>query len=392
MSNSLNGVIIDAARRRLLDDWAIIQRWTGGSAPTTLTQALPVSSSPAQQSCCLLPNNKVAFIFSYSGGGITRFFIYDITTNTGTLSSLQIANSLDHQHVGYVGSDTVIAVSASGASNVQKYNYVTDVFTGTSAAPSGRINGFIKGPDGRFYTVPRTTTRIEIYIPLTSSFVNGPLHGQTTNDSGGLGGAFWNAVVTPFGKIIYIPAEATTIGIYDIATNTFSNSSYAGPIAKMFRGACLAPNGKVILAPHGWNSVNRVGIYDPIADTFQLGANTQTNVNYRQAILTPSGKIVFIPTGIRETVPFQYLTNGGNFGIYDPFNDTFSLSVLNPYGNVDPFGGGCLLPNGKIILGAAKSTTNANITLFEGGNDVIASHEKATLSEFINIGTSVYQQ
>jgi hypothetical protein len=393
MSNSLNGVIIDAARRRLLDDWAIIQRWTSGSAPNTLTQALSLTSLPGSttvNACCLLPNGNVIFIcdqlFSF-------FFIYNPTANTITLPpNYSLGASPFYKWVGTENDDHVIFLAPDQNSVITKYNYVTDTFVSTSGTALSN-NGFAKGKNKLFYTVPRYADKIQIYTPTTSSIVNGPLHGYGSV-SFSTNGAFWSGVSTPYGTIVYIPSEATTIGIYNIASNTFSNSSYTGPISNMFKSGCLAPNGKIILAPHGWSSVDKVGIYDPITDTFQLGASTQTNVNYRQAVLTPSGKIVFIPQSLRVPavpgVSSQYLTAGGDFGIYDPFTDTFSVSALNPYSVTNPFGGASLMPNGKVIFGVTASSSVRNVSVFEGGADVIDSHEKATLGYLLTNSAPVF--
>ena len=83
-------------------------------------------------------------------------------------------------------------------------------------------------------------------------YIAGPTHGQGAN-------AFAGAALAPNGKIIFAPHDSENVGIYDPVANTYT----AGPVhsqgAAAFAGAALAPNGKIIFAPY--SSAN-VGVYE----------------------------------------------------------------------------------------------------------------------------------
>ena len=85
-----------------------------------------------------------------------------------------------------------------------------------------------------------------------ATYTSGPAHGEGSS-------AFIGACLAPNGKVILAPCGSSNIGIYDPVANTYTSGPTHGEGSDAFMGACLAPNGKVIFAPR---SSSNVGIYD----------------------------------------------------------------------------------------------------------------------------------
>ena len=115
-----------------------------------------------------------------------------------------------------------------------------------------------------------------------------------------------------------------------------------------FRGATLAPNGKVVIAPNG--SPN-IGIYDPVANTYVDGP-AHGNGAFAYGILLPNGKIVLVPIG------------SPNIGIYDPVANTYVDGPAHGKG-AGAFNGATLAPNGKIVL-VPNGSPNIGIVFLSG--------------------------
>ena len=89
-----------------------------------------------------------------------------------------------------------------------------------------------------------------IGTPYNPLFESGPVHGKG-ND------AFVGGVLLPNNKVLLVPFFSANVGIYDIATNTYTDGPVHGKGNDAFQGGVLLPNNKVLLVPY--NSAN-VGI------------------------------------------------------------------------------------------------------------------------------------
>jgi hypothetical protein len=98
-----------------------------------------------------------------------------------------------------------------------------------------------------------------------TTYTNGPTHGRGSN-------AFLGGVLTPSGKVVLVPANSTTIGIYDPVADTYTNGPTHGRGTSAFYGGVLTPSGKVVLVPA--NSTT-IGIFEggatiPVGDEYAL--------------------------------------------------------------------------------------------------------------------------
>jgi hypothetical protein len=181
----------------------------------------------------------------------------------------------------------------------------------------GAFEGFVRG-----FLRPCSGA---VFDPI---YADGPAHGKGA-------GAFMGGVLAPNGKVILVPHGASNIGIYDPVANAYADGPAHNKGAVAFMGGVLAPNGKVILAPRG--SPN-IGIYDPVANAYADGpAHNKGAVAYFGCVLAPNGKVILISHDVL------------NIGVYDPVANTYADGPAHGKG-AGAFMNCVLAPNGKVIL------------------------------------------
>ena len=118
-------------------------------------------------------------------------------------------------------------------------------------------------------------------------------------------------------------------------TSGYTQGADTTTATKKWIGGVLTPSGKVVMIPSGYRYI---GIYDPVENTYTQGADTSTVTNkWIGGVLTPSGKVVMIP------LDYQYI------GIYDPVTNTYTQGP----GTSTTGGkwiGGVLTPSGKVVM------------------------------------------
>jgi hypothetical protein len=98
------------------------------------------------------------------------------------------------------------------------FNPVTNTYS-NGAACTGCRNG-VELPDGRVMFAPSDRKTVAVYNPETNTVQDSNAHGQGDD-------AFAGAILLPdVGKVILLPLQCNRMGIYDIATNTYSNGPY----------------------------------------------------------------------------------------------------------------------------------------------------------------------
>ncbi len=182
---------------------------------------------------------------------------------------------------------------------------------------------------------------IYIYNPITNQLLKGPAHGKQIS---GLQNPqpFKDGLLLPNGKIILVPYDSSTIGIYDSDTNTYTE----GPIVFAFSSAVLMSDGKVLMIPFtsfvssGVAFGNEVGIYDPITNVYIEGPRVSEGLlsgAFSNGVLLPDGKVLLIP--------YSFL----NMLLYDRITNRIIEGPVHNEG-VQAFSAGILTPNGKVIL------------------------------------------
>jgi hypothetical protein len=176
--------------------------------------------------------------------------------------------------------------------------------------------------------------------PVYSNLSTGP---KGSTDYGG-------SVLLPDGRVLFVPSNASNVGIFNPSTGIFSTIQPAGlsAVAGKFRSGVLLPSGNVVFIP--WNSSN-VGMYDPFNSVYsniQVGAQPGSGT-FQGGVLSPTGNVVMVPR------------NSANIGIFNP--TTLAMTNVGPIwgGGSSLFGSGVLLPNGNLVM---SSLTGANIGVY----------------------------
>jgi len=161
---------------------------------------------------------------------------------------------------------------------------------------------------------------VGIYDPDTDTYTRGDAQGEGGDD------AFAGGVLTPDGKVIFVPFKSDYVGIYDPDTDTYTRGGDAhGEVNVAFFGGVLTPDGKVIFVPY---TSDYVGIYDPDTDTYTRGDDHgEVDLAFYGGVLTPDGKVIFVPR------------NSDYVGIYDPDTDTYTRGDAGIYGDDYYFNG-----------------------------------------------------
>jgi hypothetical protein len=88
-----------------------------------------------------------------------------------------------------------------------------------------------------------------------------------------------------------VPLNYASIGIYNPATNTYSNGPTVVGGGK-FLGGVLLPDGRVMLVPWGYASI---GIYNPATNTYSDGPTITGTGKFIGGVLLPDGRAMLVP-------------------------------------------------------------------------------------------------
>jgi len=305
----------------------------------------------------------------------TNVFATTINASTINVASISVPGSTPTP--GYVLSTTGAGLSwiAAGGGGPSQWTtgtgniyYTSSVGIGTSAVSAqltvaGNIyytdDVFKRGP----YLVPSAANANAIQSWISS----------TCNNSSTTGGSSWwsrdpnpvygnvaigpkgssdysGSVLLPDGRVLFVPTNASNVGIYNPATLTFSAIVPVGMsgFAGQFRCGVLIPNGNVVFVP--WNSSN-IGMFNPLTYAYSnvaVGAQPATSC-FQGAVLSPTGNVVMIPR------------NSANIGIFNP--TTRALTNVGPIAgqSIGLFGSGVLLPNGNVVMSPLTSGGNIGV-------------------------------
>merc|ERR1712167_338701 len=91
------------------------------------------------------------------------------------------------------------------------------------------------------------------YVSTPGTFIKGPNVGSGQNKYKG-------GVLLPDGRVLLVPLNANTIGLYDPQDNTFIKGPNVGSGQNKYEGGVLLPDGRVLLVPL---NADTVGLYNP---------------------------------------------------------------------------------------------------------------------------------
>jgi hypothetical protein len=240
-------------------------------------------------------------------------------------------------------------------------------------------------PDGRVVFVPHNATTIGIFNPATNTY---------TTVSGAPGGsAYFGGVLLPDGRVVFVPFAGTTIGIFNPATNVYSTIAGA-PGSNAYSGGVLLPDGRVVFVPFG---ATTIGMFNPVTNMYSTIARGAGDGSYVGGVLLPDGRVVFVPHSATTV------------GIFNPATTAYTTIAGGP-GN-GAYAGGVLLPDGRVVfvprnattIGIFNPTTNTYTTIagppgsaaYEGGvllpdGRVVFFPTNATTIGLFNPATNAY--
>jgi hypothetical protein len=266
---------------------------------------------------------------------------------TASFSSNSVSGTSGNYQGGVLAPNGKIYCIPSGASTVGVIDPVANTFTtpvSGSAPGGGAYAGGVLAPNGKIYCVPNAATSVGVIDPVANTFT-----------TFGSGTGYFGGVLAPNGKIYCIPCVATSVGVIDPAAspNTFTTSvsgTVTGTGAGFYAyfGGVLAPNGKIYCIPA---NATTIGVIDPVTNTFTTFGTTPGGGAYIGGVLAPNGKIYCIP----------YV--GTSVGVIDPLLNSFNNTTVSGTNTVSGGGyqGGVLGPNGKIYCISHNATTTAVI-------------------------------
>jgi hypothetical protein len=205
----------------------------------------------------------------------------------------------------------------------------------TVAAGGVTNNAYVGGvllPDGRVVFVPYNATTIGIFNPATNVYttIAGP---QSLY-------AYSGGVLLPDGRVVLVPTSATTIGLFTPATNTYSTIAGA-PGNYSYAGGVLLPDGRVVFVP---SYATTIGLFNPATNSYSaIATGALPGGAYYGGVLLPDGRVVFVP---------HYATT---IGIFNPMTNAYSTIAGAPGGGA--YVGGVLLPDGRVLFVPAIATT-----------------------------------
>ena len=208
-----------------------------------------------------------------------------------------------------------------------------------SPAPAnGAYIGGVLLPDGRVVFVPNNATTIGLFNTMTNTY--------STILAGTPGGfAYSGGVLLPDGRVVFVPRLATTIGLFNPATNAYSTIIMSpAPLSDAYLGGVLIPDGRVVFVPR---NATTIGIFNPTTNSYSTISGAPGSRAYVGGVLLPDGRVVFVPS------------DGTTIGLFNPINNTYS-TISGAPGN-DTYRGGVLLTDGRVVFVPYNGT---NIGLF----------------------------
>jgi hypothetical protein len=194
--------------------------------------------------------------------------------------------------------------------------------------------GSVLLPDGRVCFVPDTATSIGFFNIQTNTFSNIVPGGDGISS---LGGGWRGGVLTADSNVVFLPYSNAFLCMYDPNTNILRKRQ--SPLPGRFLGGCLLPNGNVLCIPnqigsilHELNPYANVGVEQKF-----IGVGTGS---FNGCVLRPDGTVIIIPD---EDI-FGY--------VYNYAADAFSSLESIPGLQTGPsyFTGGVYLPTGRSFL------------------------------------------
>jgi hypothetical protein len=166
--------------------------------------------------------------------------------------------------------NVVMAPLTSG--NIGMYNPQTSTFSNVGPVSSGGTwESASLAPDGNVIFAPSSSRNVMVYNP---TFVSNPvgLGGLSNIVIGPTEGtfSFRGSALLPSGNIVFCPADASNVGMFDPGSLQYSNCTFVSTASAKFFGCTLALDGRVVFCPAGSANVGVLSTITPAVKEFCL--------------------------------------------------------------------------------------------------------------------------
>lgn len=240
-----------------------------------------------------------------------------------TSNSIYINQSITHNH----GNSYSRQMWWSTSSNTTAISY-------HSTGGGTGWYGSVLLPDGRVCFVPDTATSVGFFNIQTNTFSNIVPGGDGISS---LGGGWRGGVLTADSNVVFLPYSNAFLCMYDPNTNILSKRQ--SPLPGRFLGGCLLPNGNVLCVPNQIGSI--LHELNPYADVGVEQKFIGVGLgSFNGCVLRPDGTVLLVPD---EDI-FAY--------VYDYSADAFNSLQSVPGLTTGPgyYEGGVYLPTGRSFL------------------------------------------
>ena len=167
-----------------------------------------------------------------------------------------------------------VVMSPMGAGgNIGMYN--TALFTQAAFTNVGPITSSLTwessvlAPNGNVIFPPSTSTNVVVYNPtfVSSPIATGGYSNIQTYQSGGTN-YFQGGTLLPSGTVIFAPADASNVGMFDPGALTYSNCALVSSTTGKFFGCTLVPDGRVVFCPASSANVGVLNTMVPVGKEF----------------------------------------------------------------------------------------------------------------------------
>ena len=219
---------------------------------------------------------------SVTGHRFANFRMYQRQLSATERNCLQSFPSVVNGYSGYSGgaltsdNNVVLAPAQANAiaivSPTNGVSFVTPIIGAFASTDtilnSSKYSGAVTLQNGKIMFVPSNATKIGLLTLSTSTFAEDNAVTLTTPTYDKYSGG----VLMQDGRVLLVPSGSTTLGIYNptIATPTFVN----GPAATGYSGGTLLNDGRVLLFP---KTATKIAVYNPFSNSITEMSNL-TNI------------------------------------------------------------------------------------------------------------------
>jgi hypothetical protein len=260
------------------------------------------------------------------------------------------------------------------------FNPTLNIFSSIPGFPGNNAyNGGILATDGSVVFIPANTSNIGIFMPSTNSYsIITPIISQLGIISI-VPNQYRGGILLPNKKMLFSPYNATNIGIFDISLSNDLNNNYGfytiTPIDPILPGnggyntCVLIPDGRIIFVPF---NAKTIGIYDYTKTSIDMNYGFTTIAiknpgKYSGGVLLADGRVLFIPS--TNNIIGIYNPNNYIINYSPPGYTTITLTTL-----IGQFSGGVLLPDGNVLfIPFGTNPSSSTLNIFNPINNTIST-------------------